>query len=86
MFVGLTEYTTTNEMIQAMLQSIGLRIQQLLEFMSNDTKFHVSEIYVDGGASEDSYLVRSTLGTILILPGSIHCGYHENQSDQAFIA
>jgi len=58
MFVGFTESTTKQDLLQAMLQSIGLRVAQMTEQISRNLKVPITVLRVDGGVCEDDFIMQ----------------------------
>ncbi len=58
MIVGITRGTTRNHLIRATLEAIGYQSQDLLEAMQEDSGIEIKEIRVDGGASQNNFLLQ----------------------------
>ncbi len=55
---GLTRDTTREQITRAALKSIAFQSMDVIEAMENDTGKKISELRVDGGATENSYLMQ----------------------------
>jgi len=55
---GLTRDTGKNHLIQATLQSLAYQTKDLINAMQNDSKTKLTALKVDGGASNNNYLMQ----------------------------
>ena len=55
---GLTRGTTTNHIIRATLESLAYQSYDVIEAMQKDTKTKITSLQVDGGASNNDYLMQ----------------------------
>lgn len=56
--IGLTRGTTREHIIRAAEESIAYQSLALVEAMEKDSGIAIDELYVDGGASRDSFLMQ----------------------------
>ena len=55
---GLTRGTTTNHIIRATLESLAYQSYDVIEAMQKDTNTKITSLQVDGGASNNDYLMQ----------------------------
>ena len=55
---GLTRGTTKEHLIRATLESIAYQSKDVIETMKKETKLTFSQLAVDGGASENDFLMQ----------------------------
>ena len=55
---GLTRGTTTNHIIRATLESLAYQSYDVIEAMQKDTNTRITSLQVDGGASNNDYLMQ----------------------------
>ncbi len=55
---GITRDTNANHMVRAGLESIAFQTYDLLRVMENNSNIKLSELAVDGGASNNNYLMQ----------------------------
>lgn len=55
---GLTRGTTKNDLAKAALQSIAYQVKDVLDTMITDTKIEIPQLVVDGGATQNDYLMQ----------------------------
>ena len=55
---GLTRNTTREDIVRAALKSIALQSRDVIRVMQQDTNHKLTELRVDGGATENSYLMQ----------------------------
>lgn len=58
MITGITRGTTKAHLARAALEGIAFQVSELLEAMKKDFKKNISQLKVDGGASEDALLMQ----------------------------
>lgn len=56
--VGITRGTTKNHIIRATLESIALQVCDVIDAMNMDAGIELSSLKVDGGASENNFLMQ----------------------------
>lgn len=69
---GLTRDTTREEIVRAALKSIALQSRDVIEALQQDTEKGIKELRVDGGATQNSFLMQyqaDILGIPVLLPG-----------------
>lgn len=70
---GLTRGTTKNHLIRATLNSIAYQVKDVMEVMQKDGNIHIDELKVDGGATNNKYLMQfqaDILQTKILLPST----------------
>ncbi len=68
---GLTRDTTREQIIRAALKSIALQSMDVIEAMQGDTGKNIKELRVDGGATQNNFLMQfqaDILGIPVMLP------------------
>ncbi len=68
---GLTRDTTREQIIRAALKSIALQSMDVIEAMQSDTGKTINELRVDGGATQNNFLMQfqaDILGIPVLLP------------------
>lgn len=65
--LGLTRATTKNDLAKAALQAIAYQSRDVLETMVNDTSIVIPALKVDGGATENNYLMQFQADLMQIL-------------------
>lgn len=55
---GINRSTSDADFAQAVLRAMAYQSQDVLETMSQDTDLEIEELHVDGGASENNYLMQ----------------------------
>ncbi|MGC8662778.1 MAG: glycerol kinase GlpK [Thermoplasmata archaeon] len=58
LIIGLTSFTKKEHIIHAALESIGYQTRDVLDAMQKDIGKTITELRVDGGASENNYLLQ----------------------------
>lgn len=58
MITGLTRGTTSAHLVRAALEAIAYEVFDVIEAMKKDLQEELREIHVDGGASENSFLMQ----------------------------
>jgi len=58
MITGLTRGTNYKHIIRASLESIAFQVNDLLECLSNDIGSNITKLKVDGGATENNFLMQ----------------------------
>jgi len=69
--VGLTQYSTRAHICRAMLEAVSHQTQEVLEAMHKDSGVSLSQLYVDGGMSNNNIVLQSQadlLGVPVIRP------------------
>ena len=56
--VGMTAHTNKNHVVRAALESIAYQIRDVLDMMQADADVQLKQIYCDGGASTNSFLMQ----------------------------
>jgi len=56
--VGITRGTTREHLIRATLEAIGYQTRGVVECLSRDSGLHLGELRVDGGASQNDFLMQ----------------------------
>lgn len=56
--MGITRGTNRNHIIRASLESIAYQTRDVLEAMMQDTKIELKTLKVDGGASQNNFLMQ----------------------------
>lgn len=56
--LGITRGTTREHIVRAALESIAFQSAELISCMENDTGIKIASLRVDGGASENSFLMQ----------------------------
>lgn len=56
--VGLTRGSTAEHIIRAALESIAFQVRDVLDAMQRDTKIKLGRLKVDGGASDNNFLMQ----------------------------
>ena len=56
--VGITRGTGKNHIIRAALESIAYQVHDVLQAMEADSGMHLSQLKVDGGASQNDFLLQ----------------------------
>lgn len=70
---GLTRGTTKDHLIRATLNSIAYQVKDVMEVMQKDGNIHINELKVDGGATNNKYLMQfqaDILQTKILLPST----------------
>lgn len=70
---GLTRGTTKDHLIRATLNSIAYQVKDVMEVMQKDGNIHIDELKVDGGATNNKYLMQfqaDILQTKILLPST----------------
>ena len=70
---GLTRGTTKNHLIRATLNSIAYQVKDVMEVMQKDGNIQIDELKVDGGATNNKYLMQfqaDILQTKILLPST----------------
>lgn len=68
---GLTRDTTREQIVRAALKSIAFQSMEVIHAMEQDTKKKISELRVDGGATENKFLMQfqsDILGVPVLIP------------------
>ncbi len=68
---GLTRDTTREQIVRAALKSIGFQSMEVIHAMEQDTKKKISELRVDGGATDNNFLMQfqsDILGVPVLMP------------------
>jgi glycerol kinase len=68
---GLTRDTTREQIVRAALKSIAFQSMEVIHAMEHDTKKKISELRVDGGATENRFLMQfqsDILGVPVLIP------------------
>jgi len=68
---GLTRDTTREQIVRAALKSIAFQSMEVINAMEQDTKKKISELRVDGGATENKFLMQfqsDILGVPVLIP------------------
>ncbi len=71
---GLGPDVTKKHIIRAALESISYRVNDIIRQMENENQMKISQIYADGGASKNNFLMQFTadiLDTAIIRPKNI---------------
>ena len=55
---GLTRGTTEKDLVKATLQGIAYQVRDILEAMADDTQIKIPVLKVDGGATNNNYLMQ----------------------------
>jgi len=58
-FIGISHNTTRLDLIRSLLESIALRIEQIIVALNKDTGFSITQLSVDGGVSQNDYILQS---------------------------
>ncbi len=72
--VGLTQGSSKNNIIRATLESIAYQTKDVFDAMYEDSKLELEELYVDGGASANDFLMQfqaDILNTKVVRPKNI---------------
>ena len=72
--VGITRGTSKEQFIRATLESMAYQVADLIEAMEQDSKIHLKELRVDGGASANDFLMQfqsDLLNTRIVRPECI---------------
>lgn len=72
--VGLTHYTTRAHICRAMLEAVSHQTQEVLDAMRNDSGVSLSQLYVDGGMSNNAVVMQcqaDLLGVPVVRPSYI---------------
>jgi len=56
--LGLTPHSTKNHVVRAALESIAYRIKDVLDLMAEDAGIELTNIYADGGAVQNQFLIQ----------------------------
>lgn len=70
---GLTRGTTKDHLIRATLNAIAYQVKDVMEVMQKDGNIHIDELKVDGGATNNKYLMQfqaDILQTKILLPST----------------
>lgn len=70
---GLTRGTTKEHIIRATLNSIAYQVKDVMEVMQKDGNIHINELKVDGGATNNRYLMQfqsDILQTKIVFPST----------------
>ena len=73
-FFGLTRSTNKNDIIRAVLNSIDLQVKDIIKTMEKDTSLKLKILKVDGGATDNNYLMQyqaDILNVKLMLPNCL---------------
>ena len=76
MLVGLTRGSTRAHMVRAALESMAYSTHDVLQAMINDSGVHASELTVDGGASQNDWLMQfqaDVLDLPVLRPKMVEC-------------
>lgn len=68
---GLTRDTTREQIVRAALKSIAFQSMEVINAMEEDTKKKITELRVDGGATENKFLMQfqsDILGVPVLIP------------------
>ena len=57
-FIGLRLNTTKEEMLRALLESIGFSMMKLVDVYMSETGNHLDQVAVDGGVSRNDFIVQ----------------------------
>ncbi len=70
---GMSRTTGRNEIVKAALESIAYQITDVLNIMKRSYGGNISELYTDGGASRNLYLMefQSSVAEVCVTPSSI---------------
>lgn len=58
LIIGITRGTTRNHIIRAALESIAYQVNDVIQAMSKDTGVAIHQLKVDGGASNNNFLMQ----------------------------
>jgi len=71
---GLSQHTTKEHIVRATLESLAYQTYDMMEAMQNDTNIKLNQLFVDGGASSNNFLMQfqsDILNTKVIRPENI---------------
>ncbi len=64
MIIGMTRDTNRNDIIRGTLESIAYQSRDVLDAMMNDSNIDITNIFVDGGASNNKFLMEFQSGIL----------------------
>jgi len=73
-FIGLRLNTTKEEMLRALVESIGFSMMKLVDVYMSETGNHLDQVAVDGGVSRNDFIVQmmaDLTGVSLLRPGNV---------------
>jgi len=73
-FIGLRLNTTKEEMLRALLESIGFSMKKLVDVYMSETGNHLDQVAVDGGVSRNDFIVQmmaDLTGVSIVRPGNV---------------
>lgn len=71
---GLTQNTTKEHIVRATLESLAFQTYDMIDAMQNDTNIKLDQLFVDGGASSNNFLMQfqsNILNSDVIRPENI---------------
>ena len=57
-FLGITGGVTRENMVRAVLEAIAFQVKEVVDAMNKDSKFSIANLKVDGGASQNNFLMQ----------------------------